>query len=206
MKRDWLMSCGTSHELVFRHEGNARAAASVILVGVVATLIGSVFMQIGPKFKQEPRATRDTRIGEALAPVRIVGHAPRKNASENASCDQQVWPNIDQRCLVRTDATANPSFRSSPEQNDKLSPVTATATTTEHQSSSQANTLDGARHDSTAPSLSQRDALNLTESSDSARLPAGYMDELYLQEPVEPPRKRARRHYKAPFHFGGFRF
>ena len=196
------MPADTSHELIFCHQGNARAATSVILVGVVAALIGSVFIAIGPKFKHEPRATRDTRIGEASAPVRVVGHAPRKNAS----CEQQVWPNIDQRCLVRTDAAADPGPMSSPEQNDKLSPLTAAAATKDRQSSPQASAPDGAPHDSTVPPPPQRDALNLTEPSDSAGSPADNVDELYLQEPVEPPRKRARRHYRNPFHFGGFRF
>ena len=195
------MPPGTSHELIFRHQSNARAATSVILVGVVAVLIGSVFIAIGPKFNHERRATRDTRIGEASAPVRVVGQAPRKNAS----CEQQVWPNIDQRCLVRTDATADPGPMSSPEQNDKLSSLTAAAAPMDHQSSSQASAPDGAPHDSTVPPP-QRDAHNLTEPSDSAGLPADNVDELYLQKPVEPLRKRARRHYRSLFHFGGFRF
>ncbi len=99
----WLMSNGIGHELIFHHHGNARAAASVALAGVVAALMGSVFMAIGPKFKQEPSAIRHTLLVEASAPVRVVGHVPR----ENASCAQQVWPNIDQRCLVRSDTTAD---------------------------------------------------------------------------------------------------
>ena len=49
------MSLYTRHDLIFGHEGNARAATSVILIGVLAALIGSVFMAIGPRFKQEPR-------------------------------------------------------------------------------------------------------------------------------------------------------
>ena len=119
------MSLGTRHDLIFSHEGNARAAASVILIGLLAALIGSIFMVVGPRFKQEPHPPRDANIGEESAPVRFIGHAPR----ENGSCDQQVWPNIDQRCLVRTEVTANSSNTSSPKQNEKLSPSIFTATT-----------------------------------------------------------------------------
>ena len=106
------MSLGTRHDLIFSHEGNARAAASVILIGLLAALIGSIFMVIGPRFKQEPHPPRDANIGETSAPVRFIGHAPR----ENGSCDQQIWPNIDQRCLVRPEVTANSSNTSSPKQ------------------------------------------------------------------------------------------
>ncbi|MFZ0068579.1 MAG: hypothetical protein WAK90_20650, partial [Pseudolabrys sp.] len=125
------MSLGTHHDLIFSHEGNARAAASVILIGLLAALIGSIFMVIGPRFKQEPHPPRDANIGGASAPVRFIGHAPR----ENGSCDQQVWPNIDQRCLVRTEVTANSSNTSSTKQNEKLSPLTPTAMTMDRQSS-----------------------------------------------------------------------
>ena len=141
------MSLDTRHDLIFGHEGNARAATSVILIGVLAALIGSMFMAIGPRFKQEPRPTRDAYIGGASAPVRVIGHAPR----ENGSCDQQVWPNIDQRCLVRTEATANSGNTSSPEQNEKLSPLTPTAMTMDRQSSSQDATLGSMPHFATAP-------------------------------------------------------
>ena len=127
------MSLYTRHDLIFGHEGDACAATSVILIGVLAALIGSVFMAIGPRFKQEPRPTGDAYIGGASAPVRVIGHAPR----ENGSCEQQVWPNIDQRCLVRREAMANSGNTSSPEQNDKLSRLTPTATTMDRQSSSQ---------------------------------------------------------------------
>ena len=80
-----MMPAGTSHELIFRHHGDARAATSVVLVGVVAALIGSVFIAIGPKFNHDPRASRDTRVGEVPAPVRVVGHAPSKNVLSSKS-------------------------------------------------------------------------------------------------------------------------
>ena len=63
------MSLDTRHDLIFGHEGNARAAASLILIGVLAVLIGSVFMAIGPKFKQDLRPTREAYIGGTAAPI-----------------------------------------------------------------------------------------------------------------------------------------
>jgi hypothetical protein len=198
------MSLSTRHDLIFSHEGNARAAASVILIGLLAALIGSIFMVIGPRFKQEAHPPRDANIGEASAPVRFIGHAPR----ENGSCDQQVWPNIDQRCLVRTEVTANSSNTSSPKQNEKLSPLTPTAVTMDRQSSSQDATLGSMPQYATAPTPFAQDALNVTEPSDARVDPSNdSVGELRQQEPIEPPRKRARRHYR-PFHlhFGAFRF
>ena len=198
------MSLYTRHDLIFGHEGNARAATSVILIGVLAAMIGSVFMAIGPRFKQEPRPTRDAYIGGASAPVRVIGHAPR----ENGSCEQQVWPNIDQRCLVRTEVTANSSNTSSPKQNEKLSPLTPTAMTMDRQSSSQEATLGSMPQYATAPTPLAQDALNVTEPSDARVDPSNdSVGELRQQEPIERPRKRARRHYR-PFHlhFGSFRF
>ena len=131
----------------------------------------------------------------------MIGHAPR----EKGSCEEQVWPNIDQRCLVRAEATANSGNTSSPWQNDKLSPPSPTAITTmNHQSSLQGATNGG--NYAAAPTPLEQDALNVTEPSDAT---VGPFDDnaSELREPIEPPRKRARRHSK-PFHlhFGGFRF
>jgi hypothetical protein len=198
------MSLGTRYDLIFSHEGNARAAASVILIGLLAALIGSIFMVIGPRFKQEPHSPRDANIGEASAPVRFIGHAPR----ENGSCDQQVWPNIDQRCLVRTEATANSGNASSPEQNEKLSPLTPMAPTLDRQSSSQVATLGSMPQYATTPTPFEQDALNVTEPSEATVDPSNdSVGELRQQDPIEPPRKRARRHYRPfRFHFGAFRF
>lgn len=198
------MSTGARHNLIFGHEGDARAAASVTLVGVVAALIGSVFMAIGPTVKQAPRPTGDTYIGDLSGPVRFVGHAPR----EKGPCEQQVWPNIDQRCLVRTEATANSGSTSSPERNGKLSPLNATATTVNTQASSHDVTNGSTPYYATVPAPSQQDALNVIESSDVMVDPLNdNVGELRQQEPIEPPPKRARRHYK-PFHFrfGTFHF
>ena len=57
------MSPDARHNLIFSHEGNARAAASVILIGVVVALIGSVFMVIGPRFQQAPPPTGNAYTG-----------------------------------------------------------------------------------------------------------------------------------------------
>jgi hypothetical protein len=198
------MSLYTRHDLIFGHEGNARAATSVILIGVLAALIGSVFMAIGPRFKQEPRPTRDAYVGGASAPVRVIGHAPR----ENGSCEQQVWPNIDQRCLVRTEPRVNSDSASSPPQNDMLSPLITTATTMDRQSPSQDTTNGGTPYYATAPASSQQDVLNeIKPSNVTVSVSSDNAGKLRHQEPIEPPRKRARR-YNRPFHlhFGAFRF
>jgi hypothetical protein len=195
------MPAGTHHDLIFGHEGNARAAASVILIGVIAALIGSVFMAIGPKFKQEPRATRDMLIGGASAPVRIIGDVPR----QNAPCDQQVWPNFDQRCLVRREAQAKAGNTSSSEHNDKLSPLSATATTMDRQPSSQDLATGNASY---SPTASQQDTLNIAGPSEVTEgLSNDNVSERSQQGPIEPPRKRARRHDVWPAHLNfGARF
>ncbi|MFZ0069260.1 MAG: hypothetical protein WAK90_24125, partial [Pseudolabrys sp.] len=104
--------------------------------------------------------------------------------------------------------TANSSNTSSPKQNEKLSPLTPTAMTMDRQSSSQDATLGSMPQYATAPTPLAQDALNVTEPSDARVDPFNdSVGELRQQEPIEPPRKRARRHYK-PFHlhFGAFRF
>jgi hypothetical protein len=173
--------------LIFGHQGNPRAAASVILVGVLAALIGSVFMAIGPRFLQEPRPTRDAYIGGGSTPVRVVGPARR----ENGSCEQQVWPNIDQRCLVRTDAAVYSNSTSSPKQNSDFTAATSTGITLDNQPPSPAATPNYV----TTSALPEQSAPNATELSDATA------------ELSEQPRKRPRRHYR-PFHliFGSFRF
>src|SRR5262245_34948541 len=109
------------NELIFSHEGNARTAASVILVGVIAALIGSVCMAIGLKVKPAPRPAVDATIGAASTPVRIVGQVPH----ENVPCDQQVWSNIEQRCLVRKDATPKSENMASTARTNDLAPPPA---------------------------------------------------------------------------------
>jgi hypothetical protein len=187
--------------LIFSHEGNARAAASVILIGVVAALIGSVFMAIGPKVKTNPRATVDTPVGAASTPVRIVGQAPR----DNVPCDQQVWPNIDQRCLVRTQAASKSEDISSTARSNEPTPASAPTPQTPSQVAASGST----QHASVPPTARQQQSLSLADSSDEATMPL-YDDahEWHQQEFSEPPpRKRQRRQYRSfHFHFGAFRF
>jgi hypothetical protein len=220
------------HDLIFVHSGNARAAASVILIGVVAALIGSVFMAIGPRMKQDPHPERDTSTGTAA--VRVVGQA----SPQSGPCEQQVWPNIDQRCLVRVDAPANSANAASPARNDKLSPLTATTapatpanTTTPNmdaatpeqgggpggaqgvtrEATRDTNRRDVINNDSTwygSPAAPQRDAFNSDGPSDIMTDPDyGNPYEWRSQEYYEAPRRRSHRHYRQfHFHFGAFRF
>ncbi len=195
---------GEEHNgLIFSHEGNARAAASVILIGVIVALIGSVFMAIGPKVKQAPRPTSDASVGAAPTPVRIVGQTPR----DDAPCGQQVWPNIDQRCLVRTEPAPDPGNTSAPARTSTLSPPPAPPTTTQPPSR---DAVSGrAPYSAAPPAVRQRDSFNLMEPSDDAIAPfyddAGEMRQQQFTEP--PPRKRPRRHDRSfRFHFGPFRF
>ncbi len=198
------MSTDERHDLIFNHQGNARAAASVTLIGVGAALIGSVFMAIGLGVNHSPRQTGNVHIGSISDSVRVVGHAPR----ENGPCEQQVWPNIDQRCLVRIDTTANSGNSSSRKRNDKLSVPTATAVTINTQTSSRDVANGSAPYYVAAPAQSQRDALNVMESSDVMVDPSNdNAGESRQQEPIEPPRKPPRRNYRHfHFHFGAFRF
>src|SRR5262245_15294854 len=171
------------HGLIFDHHENARAATCAVLISVVAALIGSVFIVIEPRSKNEDRPAQDASVGETLKPVRIVGHTP----PEIGRCDQYVWPNIDRRCLVRTETASNSGSTSSPVQDDKLSPLTAR---TDSQSSQEA--MNGATpYQATA-------ARTPTTSDDNE-------EELRVREPVEQSRKRTTRHYRS-FHFGAFHF
>jgi hypothetical protein len=185
------------NELIFSHEGNARAAASVILVGVIAALIGSVLMAIGPKFKPAPRPA--ATIGAASTPVRIVGQVPH----DNVPCDQQVWPNITQHCLVRKEVTPKSENMASTARTDDLSPLPAVPP------SSQGAVSMSTPLNSASPAPRRQESLDLAESSDEAITPYyDDADELRQQEYMDPPpRKRQRRHYRSfHFHFGAFRF
>jgi hypothetical protein len=188
------------HGLIFRHDGNARAAASVILIGVMAALIGSVFMAIGPKFKQEPRFTRDAAT-EPATPVRVVGTAPR----ENVACDHQVWPNIDQRCLVRREAAASPAETSPPPPSAPPPPATASTPAVQPPLP---NDSGKPIRQSAMPAPAERNGIYVRDSADFAvSFPED--DEQFYEPPIsEPPRKRVRRHHRNYFHlnFGGFRF
>lgn len=93
------MAARTHPDLIFAHAGNARVATSVIMIGMLAVLLGSTAMAIGLGSLPQPPAARGG-ADTSPASIRVIGTAPRAQAS----CDQQVWPNIEQRCLVRVDA------------------------------------------------------------------------------------------------------
>lgn len=193
----------TRNELIFSHEGNARAAASVILVGVVAALVGSVFMAIGPKVKPTPRAAVDSTIGAASNPVRIVGQVPHDQAPhDNVPCDQQVWPNIEQNCLVRKEAAPKSENITSTARTGDLPPPPPASPP------SQGVVSASAPSSSVSPAARQRQSLELAESSGEAITPFYEdTDELRQQEYTDPPpRKRQRRQRSFHFHFGAFRF
>jgi hypothetical protein len=192
----------TRNELIFSHEGNARAAASVILVGVVAALVGSVFMAIGPKVKPTPRPAVDSTIGAASNPVRIVGQVPHDQAPhDNVPCDQQVWPNIEQHCLVRKEAAPKSENIASTARTGDLPPPPPASPP------SQGVVSASAPPSSVSPAR-QRQSLELAESSGEAITPFYEdTDELRQQEYMDPPpRKRQRRQRSFHFHFGAFRF
>lgn len=194
----------TRNELIFSHEGNARAPASVILVGVVAALVGSVFMAIGPKVKPTPRAAVDSTIGAASNPVRIVGQVPHDQAPhDNVPCDQQVWPNIEQNCLVRKEAAPKSENITSTARTGDLPPPPPPAPPP-----SQGAVSASVPPSSVSPAARQRESLDLAESSGEAITPFYEdTDELRQQDYVDPPpRKRQRRHRSFHFHFGAFRF
>ena len=192
----------TRNELIFSHEGNARAAASVILVGVLAALVGGVFMAIGPKVKPTHREVVDSAVGGASNPVRIVGQALRDQVPhDNVPCDQQVWPNIQQHCLVRKEAAPKSESIASTARTDELPPPPAPPSSQGAVTTSPPSSVSSATR--------QRKSLDLADSSGEAITPFYEdADELRQQEYMEPPpRKRQRRNYRPfHFHFGAFRF
>ncbi len=182
--------------LVFSHEGDPRVAASIIMAGMIAVLLGAVFMAIGPSLKTSSSLGRDTSIKPEPAPVRMVGATPR----EEMSCEQQTWPNIAQRCLVRSTAESSTDKTSPvPPGNAKLSPLTAAG-----------NVMAPApaAADGTAPSnlMTEQHSISAPMRSEAK---VGYgtdeMDELPPQQSAKPVRMRAHRHPRFPFKFP-FRF
>jgi len=203
------MPVPSRHDLIFGHEGNARVAASVIMVGMVAVLIGGSFMAIGPRLNQDSSVARNTAGNAPQGTVRLVGTTPRDS---NVACEQQVWPNIDQRCLVRADsktaaepkAVANVAAPPAAQENDKLSPLTAAAVN--HPSPPQEEETTGSAVQEDTAVLRSSDTINASAPPNVTVAADNEVDE--LPPPVEQPRKRARRHTGFPFHlhFGGFRF
>lgn len=95
----------------------------VTMAGIIAVLLGGVVMAIGPSLKTSSSLARQASGQPEPAAVRVVGATP----SEEVSCQQQTWPNIAQRCLVRSTARSG-AEKTSPAtpDNAKLSPLTAT--------------------------------------------------------------------------------
>jgi hypothetical protein len=204
------MPAASRHDLIFGHEGDARVAASVTIAGILAVLIGGSFMAIGPRLNQDSPAARNVAGGAAPGAVRVIGAAPRDSG---VPCEQQVWPNIDQRCLVR--AKANEPAETKPaatavvppaaQDNDKLSPLTAAAVDHPSPPQDEATTGSGVPEDTAV--LRQTAPINVT-ASPNMTADVGNDDVDETPPPVEQPRKRSRRHIGFPFHihFGGFRF
>jgi hypothetical protein len=197
--------------LIFAHRADARVAASVTLVGVLAVLLGGVSMAIGPRLNQES-AVRGGAAGNA-GPVRVIGTAP----ANTASCGDQVWPNIDQRCLVRIKASAPAQdqaavqkaakeakeIKETKTEDGKLTPLTATGTV--GRAVTPQDEAIAARQ--AAPVQPRREATNWQARSDER---VQYMDEDDADDAEEapPPPRHVHRHIRFPFHvhFGGFRF
>ena len=205
------MPIASRHDLIFGHEGDARVAASVTMICMVAVLIGASFMAIGPRLNQDSAVAHNAAGGAPSGMVRVVGVTPREN---NVACEQQVWPNIDQRCLVRadsktpapaeakaaTDTTATPATQ----ENDKLSPLTAAVV--DHPSPPQDDATSGSGVPEDTALLRQTAPINVTASPNmTADVGNDDVDEAPPPHSVEP---RKRRHIGFPLHlhFGGFRF
>jgi hypothetical protein len=177
------------HDLIFMHQGNASVSASIVLTGMLAVLIGGVFMAIGPQLKTEPR--NQLNAGSAApTPMRFIGAAPRTAVP----CDQQVWPKIEQSCLVRTNtAPAKPENAPAAAKRAKIAPPV------------QENAKLSPQEDTTVlhePASSESVAAKATVDMGDRN----EVDELPL--PAEPPRRHVHRHFGLPFQIriGAFRF
>jgi cell division septation protein DedD len=197
----------TGHELIFGHASEARAAASVTLVGMLAVLIGGAFMAMGAPVKQGTLHARNA-AGGAPAKVRIVGAAPQANAP----CEQQVWPNIAQHCLVRSDSASKPARKdaktggeaASPaaQDNAKLTPLTATGNAMKRWPAAPAAT---AATTGSAPATArpQQDARNMPSRADAD---SDDLDDLPPSRPVEPRPHHRHHGFTFRLHFGGIHF
>lgn len=204
------MPAPSHHDLIFGHEGNARVTASVTIVGILAVLIGGSFMAIGPRLNQDSAVTRNAAGGAPQGTVRVVGAASR---DDNVPCEQQVWPDIAQRCLVRADATtpalaeAKTAANVAPpaaQDNDKLSPMTAAAVN--HPSPPEDDATTGSAVQEDTAVLRSSDTINAS-APPNVTADVGN-DDVDEAPPPRAPEPRRRRHIVFPFHvhFGGFRF
>jgi hypothetical protein len=205
------MPVPSRHDLIFGHEGDARVASSVTMIGMVAVLIGGSFMAIGPRLNQHSAVAHNAAGGALQGTVRVVGATPREN---NVACEQQVWPNIDQRCLVRADSkTPAPAETKAAanvvppaaQENDKLSPLTAAVVG--HPSPPQDEATTGSAVQEDTAVLRSSDTINASAPPNVTVAADNNVDEV-PPTPVEQPRRHVRPHTVFPFHlhFGSFRF
>lgn len=201
------MSTEPHHDLIFAHAGNARVAASVTLAGVIAVLIGGVSMAIGPRIPEDAgrSGTAETKT------VRVIGTAP----ASTAPCAEQVWPHIDQRCLVRTDSPAPPAKPAAKEakqaaqepakEDAKLTPLGATGNAVVGKEVTPQDEEIAARQ--AAVPQPRRETANWQARSDDPRF-ADDEDDVELDDVPPPPPRRVHRHFRLPFHgqIGPFRF
>jgi hypothetical protein len=201
------MSADIRHDLIFAHASDARVATSVILAGMVSIFIGSAFMVLQPRLALNATFARNPNADTLAAPVRVIDAGPRKRAP----CDLQVWPNIDQRCLVRSrtatrlDSNKRTSAASTAEDNALLTPLTATGSKMHRQWP----TKDDASESALQPKMRQRERIaSSTVTADDGNDMENEIDVLPPPRPVERPHRHVRGRYGFPIHlrFGPFRF
>jgi hypothetical protein len=196
----------TRRDLIFAHAGEAHVAASVTLAGVVAVLIGGMSMAIGPRL---PDDMGRSGTSGATRTIRVIGTPP----PQSVPCDDQVWPNIDQRCLVRADASSaaaaqKPAAKEPAQdvkQDDrKLTPLTATGAAVVGKAVAPEDEAIAARQAMPQP---RREAASWQARPDEPAAFAG--DDVDVDDvPVPPPSHRVYRHLRLPFHghIGPFHF
>lgn len=195
--------------LIFEHAGDARVAASVTLAGVVAVLF-SAAMATGPRITDDQHGVAGGTAARAGKAVRFVGAAPARRTS----CDAQVWPHIEQRCLHRTDdsattppekATAMPVDER--QGNEKLTPLTATGATVVGRAVTPADDAEEGTHQaiSAGPAASPAREVPGQQVREEA---STNNDDAGEPPPTEPSHKHVHRRHAFRFHvhFGPFRF
>jgi hypothetical protein len=201
------MSADIRHDLIFAHASDARVATSVILAGMAAILIGSAFMVLEPRLEPNATFARYPNADTPAAPVRVIDAGPRKSAP----CNLQVWPNIDQRCLVRSrtatrlDSNARTSAASTAEDNAVLTPLTATGSKMQRQWPTKGDASDSALQ----PTMRQRERVaSSTVTADDGNDMDDEIDMLPPPRPFERPHRHVDGRYGFPIHlpFGPFRF
>jgi hypothetical protein len=204
------------HRLIFAHTGEPRVAASMTLAGVVAALVGAVFIALGPQFDDAPSRVAAGE-GDAKA-VRVVGLPAR----EDSQCSEQVWPHIDRRCLVRTEAKtptrADTQFAKEPveakQDKAQLSPLNATGDAVVGKADAQA-AAEAVAQPAPEPVLAAAEPVPLPQPAPpqrSAEADPQWSTETTGQqahadeEVDEPPRRKRRRGFRINVQIGPFRF